>query len=210
MQRLLDSIDDYLLGELGIKLPEQKKNTIQSRMFTRKISEVSGGRFDAPVHQEKYSLETAKFPMEKFSNCLFINPSIPFFGFSLDTLATFIPMVKVFDQYGTADTSDYRTITESGGYTKFQDNDLLWAKITPCMQNGKSAVVSGLKNGIGFGSTEFHVFRTKPEIDIGYIHALLRLRSLRNHAVLYFSGSAGHQRGRLINFLKHCVFQSHH
>ena len=193
-QQLLDSIDDYLLGEFEIKLPEQKKNTIQSRVFTRKLSEVSGGRFDAPIYQKKYSLETTKYPMEKLSNCLFINPPTSFFEFSLDTLATFIPMEKVFDQYGEADISDCRTLAESGGYTKFQDNDLLWAKITPCMQNGKSAVVSGLNNGIGFGSTEFHVFRTKPEIDIRYIHALLRLRSLRNHAVLYFSGSAGHQR----------------
>lgn len=45
-QRLLDSIDDYLLGELGIKLPEKKENTLQDRIFTRRLSEVSGGRFD--------------------------------------------------------------------------------------------------------------------------------------------------------------------
>ena len=62
------------------------------------------------------------------------------------------------------------------------------------MQNGKSAVVPGLTNGLGFGSTEFHVFRAKEGIDIRYIHALLRLKVLKNHAVLYFSGSAGHQR----------------
>ncbi|MBT4668429.1 MAG: restriction endonuclease [Candidatus Marinimicrobia bacterium] len=43
---LLDSIDNYLLGELGIELPEQEENTIQSRIFTRQLSEVSGGRFD--------------------------------------------------------------------------------------------------------------------------------------------------------------------
>ena len=49
-------------------------------------------------------------------------------------------------------------------------------------------------NGIGFGSTEFHVFRAKPDIDIRYIHSLLRLKILRYFATLYFSGSAGHQR----------------
>ncbi len=45
-RQLLDSIDDYLLGELGIKLPEKKENTLQDRIFTRRLSEVSGGRFD--------------------------------------------------------------------------------------------------------------------------------------------------------------------
>lgn len=193
-QRLSDSIDDYLLGELGVKFPNQKENTVQNRMFERQFSEVTGKRFDAPFHQQKYNLESDKFPMDELRNCVFINPTTSFIGLPLDTLATFIPMEKISDLYGEADISNCRTLAESEGYTKFQDNDLLWAKITPCMQNGKSAVVSNLKNGIGFGSTEYHVFRAKPEIDIRYIHSLLRLRSLRDHAVLYFSGSAGQQR----------------
>ncbi|MDD9819396.1 MAG: restriction endonuclease subunit S [Nitrospira sp.] len=193
-QKLLDGIDDYLLGELGIDFLERGENTLKSRIFTRRLSEVSGGRLDAPVHQNKYVLETAKYPMNRFGDCVFINPLVSFSGFSPDTQATFIPMEKISDEYGEADISEFRTLTESGGYTKFQDNDLLWAKITPCMQNGKSAIVSGLRNSIGFGSTEFHIFRAKSGTDIGYIYGLLRLHSLRNHAVLYFSGSAGHQR----------------
>lgn len=60
-QRLLDSIDDYLLGELGIDLPEQKENTIQNRIFTRRLSEVSGGRFDAQSCRPYY---------ERISECV--------------------------------------------------------------------------------------------------------------------------------------------
>lgn len=193
-ERLLNSIDDYLLRELGIELPEQEENTVQSRIFTRRFSEISGGRFDAPIYQKRYLLESSKYPMEKMRDCVQINPVTSFHGYPSETFVSFIPMEKVSDQYGEADISDYRKIEESGGYTKFQDNDLLWAKITPCMQNGKSAVVTGLRNGIGFGSTEFHVFRAKPDVDIRYIYGLLRLLSLRKYAVLYFSGSAGHQR----------------
>ena len=51
-QRLLDSIDYYLLGELGIELPEPEENTVQSRIFTRRFSEISGGRFDAPISKK--------------------------------------------------------------------------------------------------------------------------------------------------------------
>lgn len=50
-ERLLNSIDDYLLQELGIELPEQEENTVQSRIFTRRFSEISGGRFDPDFHK---------------------------------------------------------------------------------------------------------------------------------------------------------------
>jgi type I restriction enzyme M protein len=71
-QRLLDSIDDYLLGELGIELPEQEENTIQSRIFTRRFSEISGGRLDPDFHAPYYKyfeefLYKSKFEIKKLS-----------------------------------------------------------------------------------------------------------------------------------------------
>lgn len=192
--RLLASIDDYLLAELGITLPPEPKNTTQNRIFTRRLSDLSGKRFDAPVHHKNYSLHSKNYPMQSLKDCVFINPASPFYKHTPDTEISFIPMENVSDVYGEADISDTIRIEKSKGYTRFQENDLLWAKITPCMQNGKSAVVSGLKHGLGCGSTEFHVFRAKSDIDITYIAGLLRLKSLRDYAVLFFSGSAGHQR----------------
>ncbi len=53
-RRLLDSIDDYLLGELGIELPAQQENALQNRIFTRQLSEVSGGRFDPKFYNKKH------------------------------------------------------------------------------------------------------------------------------------------------------------
>ena len=103
-------------------------------------------------------------------------------------------MEKVSAKYGEVDLSLCKAIEEAKGYTRFRDNDLIWAKITPCMENGKSAVVDNLKEGIGCGSTEFHVFRALEGINIHYIHALLHLKSLRKHATLHFTGSAGQQR----------------
>ena len=47
------------------------------------------------------------------------------------------------------------------GFTSFRDGDVIMAKITPCMENGKAAIVHGMKNGIGFGSTEFHAMRSR-------------------------------------------------
>ena len=191
---LLDSIDDYVMQELGVEMPQKKKNSIKNRVFTATLSEVSGRRFDPEIYYQVYSLHTKSYPMERFQDCVLINPPTSFDGYELDTNVTFVPMEKVSAKYGEVDLSLCKMVAEAKGYTRFKDNDLIWAKITPCMENGKSAVVDNLKGGVGCGSTEFHVFRALEGINIHYIHALLRLKSLGEHAVLYFTGSAGQQR----------------
>ncbi len=191
---LLNSIDDYVLTELGIEKPQQKENSIENRIFTTTSSEVFGGRFDPEIYYQVYSLHTKLYSMERFQNCVLINPTTSFSGYEPDTSITFVPMEKISAEYGEADLSLRKVVAEAKGYTRFRDNDLIWAKITPCMENGKSAVVDNLKEGIGCGSTEFHVFQALEGINIHYIHALLRLKSLRKHAVLHFTGSAGQQR----------------
>ena len=191
---LLDSIDDYVLKTLGIEILQEKENNIENRVFTATLSEVSGRRFDPEMYYQVYSLQTKLYPMERFQNCVLINPLTSFNGYELGTSVTFVPMEKVSAEYGEADLSLCKVVAEAKGYTRFRDNDLIWAKITPCMENGKSAVVDNLKEGIGCGSTEFHVFRALEGINIHYIHALLRLKSLREHAALHFTGSAGQQR----------------
>lgn len=193
-QRLIDSFDTYLFNELGIMLPVKEENSIKQRMFIRKFSDVSGGRFDAPGNWIKLSLKSGVFDNVPFSEVVAINP-VTDFGFSDNsTPATFLPMESISELYAEANITQTREIGEAKGYTTFQEGDLLWAKITPCMENGKSAVVQNLTNGIGFGSTEYHVFRSYGSVNIHYIHALLRLNILRSTAVNSFSGSAGHQR----------------
>jgi len=55
------------------------------------------------------------------------------------------------------------------GYTPFRDGDVIFAKVTPCMENGKAAVLKGLTNGVGFGSTEFFALRTKNGLETNYL-----------------------------------------
>lgn len=107
---------------------------------------------------------------------------------------SFLPMECISDIYG--EIIEKRTIdSETKGYTKFKENDVIFAKITPCMQNGKCAVVKDLKQGFGMGSTEFHVFRAITEdAKTEYLHALLRTKMLRKAAMNYFTGSSGQQR----------------
>jgi type I restriction enzyme S subunit len=80
------------------------------------------------------------------------------------------------------------------GYTYFENGDVIFAKITPCMQNGKHAVLSGLIDGFGFGSTEFHVIRATDEIIPEWIHYFLRRKETLNAAMKTFTGAVGQQR----------------
>ncbi len=80
------------------------------------------------------------------------------------------------------------------GFTRFQEGDVLFAKITPCMENGKGAIAFGLEGGIGCGSTEFHVLRARGDNDPRYLYHWLQWSATRQKAILFMSGSAGQQR----------------
>ena len=82
----------------------------------------------------------------------------------------------------------------SGG-SRFQNGDTLFARITPCLENGKICQVRNLKNGVGFGSTEFHVFRGKDGVsDTNFVYYLSRWSDLRDHAEINLDGTSGRQR----------------
>ena len=124
-----------------------------------------------------------------------INPRADIKNLKNDTGVSFIPMKAVDEKDGIITAYDTRKLSEvRKGYTYFANNDVLFAKITPCMENGKSAIAKNLKNGIGFGSTEFHVLRTKGGIMSELIHYHLRQKSFRNEAKNKMTGSAGQKR----------------
>ena len=79
-------------------------------------------------------------------------------------------------------------------YTYFAENDVLLAKITPCFENGKLGIAQGLKNGIGFGSSEFIVFRCKEVLLPKYLYYFLNQKSFRESGKKNMSGAVGHKR----------------
>lgn len=81
-----------------------------------------------------------------------------------------------------------------GSYTYFADNDVLLAKITPCFENGKLGIARGLTNGIGFGSSEFVVLRSKGEIDPEFLFYFLSQDRFRADGARVMSGAVGHKR----------------
>lgn len=112
-----------------------------------------------------------------------------------DDLVSFVPMSAVDENFGEITKPEIRAYNEvSKGFTPFKNGDVLFAKITPSMENGKAAIARNLENGIGFGSTEFHVFRPCKLLMADYLFFFIRQQIFRKWAKYSFVGSAGQQR----------------
>ena len=147
------------------------------------------------LHAENSPFGKSKFACKKLSDLAFINPKTDLSMLSDTDNMSFIPMEDISDDYGEWTGKRVGSKSNVKGYTKFQDGDIIWARITPCMQNGKSTILTNLVNGKGYGSTEFHVIRIKSNNVLPqYIHTLLRHFDVLSDAKKYFTGSAGQQR----------------
>jgi type I restriction enzyme, S subunit len=129
------------------------------------------------------------------SDFVHINPKFELpAGANARTPVSFVPMSDVTES-GHWIGRQVRSLQEvSSGFTTFSDADVLVAKITPCFENGKGAHVTGLINGIGFGSTEFHVLRARPHVHPRFIHHIVQSARFRIAAERFMTGSAGQKR----------------
>src|SRR5688572_11690933 len=125
-----------------------------------------------------------------------VNPVKPKAGaLAPEAHVSFVPMEAVDAGAGAIIAPEERRFGEvRKGYTGFADGDVLMAKITPSFENGKAAIARNLRNGLGFGSSEFHVFRPKgavlPEILLHFI----RHEAFRERAAQSMTGTAGQAR----------------
>jgi type I restriction enzyme S subunit len=124
-----------------------------------------------------------------------VNPPQPSIPIPEDGLVSFVRMASVEAESGILDASQLRPWAEvNKGYTKFQEGDVLFAKITPCMENGKSTIARELRGQIGAGSTEFHVLRTNGLVRGKYLLHFLLQRQVRRNARMLMQGAAGQLR----------------
>lgn len=112
-----------------------------------------------------------------------------------DEVVSFVPMTNVQEKNNSVeyDLVPYKKVKK--GFTVFKKNDIIWAKITPCMQNGKSCTTEKMSTEIGFGSTEFHVIRAlSDDVYMPFLWSMLSNENVLFAAQAMFSGSAGQQR----------------
>lgn len=125
----------------------------------------------------------------KFSDFVNINPLVKL---KANEQHSFIEMKDLNDGQRYTYPSIQRTLT---GGARFEEGDTLFARITPCLENGKICQAKGLKDAKGFGSTEFLVFRGKEGIsDPNFVFYLSRWDEVRRFAELNLVGTSGRQR----------------
>lgn len=125
----------------------------------------------------------------KFSDFVEINPSVKI------PKGIPVPFVEMKDLDYSIKYCESSQEKELSGGSRFANGDTLFARITPCLENGKICQVRNLSNGFGFGSTEFHVFRGKAGVsDSDFIFYLSRWDEVRAHAEHNMEGSSGRQR----------------
>jgi type I restriction enzyme S subunit len=108
--------------------------------------------------------------------------------------ASFLPMDAIGED-GSLDLADTRPIDDiASRYTQFFEEDVLLAKITPCFENGKSAIARGLADGVGFGTTELFVLRPREGVLPEYLYYLIRTPDFRQRGEAAMTGAAGQKR----------------
>lgn len=124
-----------------------------------------------------------------------INPTKPKLTYDDDIVCSFLPMTMVNERSGSIIRLEERPFSKvKKGYTYFEKDDILFAKITPCMENGNTVIAEGLLNGFGFGSTEFYVIRPSKAVSNKYMYYLLRSPKFRSQAKQVMTGAVGQQR----------------
>ena len=136
-----------------------------------------------------------RYPLKKLGDCCELNPRRPNLSLKETDKVSFVPMPSVSENGYLQDVTDEEYGKVKKGFTYFESNDVVFAKITPCMENGKGAIAEGLTNNIGMGSTEFHVLRPIEGVSSPYwLLALTRLPIFRERASKNMTGTGGQKR----------------
>lgn len=134
-----------------------------------------------------------------------LNPGVDKSDIDANAMVNFVSMPAVAPETGKIDVSELRPFSSTkSGYTAFLTGDVLFAKITPCMENGKMAVVPILSKTYGFGSTEFHVLRPYAGMDASYIYHFVSSLRFRADAEHEMTGAVGQKRVP-VRYLSECI-----
>ena len=157
----------------------------------------AGGEYNLSGERYRESLRiSAAFPFFPIGQICTVNPrKSQLSKFPADTEISFVPMADLNENQIAFVAKEHRVLGEVGAsYTYFADDDVLLAKVTPCFENGKAGIARNLKNGIGFGSSEFYVLRSSEGVLPEWIYFCVTHPLFRQSGVNNMTGTGGLQR----------------
>ena len=154
---------------------------------------------DYNLSGERYregGMKAHSFPLVRIGEVCTINPrKNEIADLSPATFVSFVPMADMNENQMIFQANKQKPLSElSSSYTYFVDNDVLLARVTPCFENGKAGIARGLRNGVGFGSSEFYVFRCGDRVLPEWIYFCIVHPLFRNSAIAQMTGTGGLQR----------------
>ena len=189
---ILDSIDEAIeRTEEVIAAMVQLRGSLLHELLTRGVPGWHTEWKDVPG----LGTVPADWEVVRLGDVAEVNPQRPHLNVEPHALVTFLPMAAIAEDCGGILVRDAREFQRvSSGYTYFEEDDVLFSKITPCLQNGKHALVAGLPRGFGFGTTELHVIRAGSRIDQRHLFSVLTQPAAITTCTKSFTGTAGQQR----------------
>ena len=190
---VLDSIDEAIeRAETVITSTEQLRDALLHDLLTKGVPGWHTEWKDAPnIGQIPACWEVARL-----GDVAEVNPRRPSLDTEHDTPVNFVPMAAVDEGLGGIQETLYRPYADvSKGYTYFENADVLFAKITPCLQNGKHTLINGLRGGYGFGTTEFHdILRAGDRLDPRHLFRVVTQSHNIRECADSFTGTAGQNK----------------
>ena len=142
-----------------------------------------------PLHETLYIPLSGGGGVKALGEVVELNPSEPL---KKGIVAPYLDMAALPTSGSNSDDAVWREFTSG---TRFRNGDTLFARITPCLENGKIAFLQSLPNdSVGWGSTEFIVMRAASPVPPVYTYLLARNAAFREHAIQSMTGTSGRQR----------------
>lgn len=181
---------DAVLEKTRASIEEYKK--LKQAVITQAVTK--GIRGDRPMRDsgiEWIGDIPAEWTASKIKYCTEFAPSCNTRHLSEDSLVTFTPMECIKNGYFENREAHFSALSSS--YTQYQDGDIVFAKVTPCFENGNIAIMQGLSAGFGFGSSELFVIRPQ-SINTEFIFYYLQNDIFKQYACATMTGTGGLKR----------------
>lgn len=181
---------DAVLEKTRASIEEYKK--LKQAVITQAVTK--GVRGDRPMKNsgiEWIGEIPAEWTASKIKYCTEFAPSCNTSHLSEDSLVTFTPMECIKNGYFENREAHFSALSSS--YTQYQDGDIVFAKVTPCFENGNIAIMQGLSAGVGFGSSELFVIRPQ-SINTEFIFYYLQNDIFKQYACATMTGTGGLKR----------------
>ena len=191
VKELLKSINDEKIKKWEEECLQAEKdgNKKPKKPIIREVEDMI-----VPVDEQPYKLPDS-WVWVRLGEVVEVNPNKIKIDIGENELVDFIPMKNVSESSPKIIEKNFEKFKDlQKGYTQFIKNDILFAKITPCMENGKTAIISDLKEKIGYGSTEFHILRSTKIINNKLLYNFLKQKGFREDARYNMTGSVGFRR----------------